>query len=155
MGRETKGTLGRKLALYVALYSPIQMAADVPEHYAARPEAFQFIKDVAVDWDESRVLAGEVGEFVAIARKQRGGGEWFIGAINDRNARDVPLTLDFLDAGKRYLAEIYRDGEGAGWKGEARFRFVRETRTVARGDAMPLWLAGGGGAAIRFVPMNR
>ena len=154
-GLEIQSTLARQLALYVALYSPIQMAADLPEHYAARPDAFQFIKDVAVDWDESRVLAGEVGEFVAIARKQRGGGEWFIGAINDRNARDLTLALDFLDAGKRYRAEVYRDGEGAGWKGEARFRFVRETRTVVRGDALPLWLAGGGGAAVRFVPLER
>ena len=153
-GLEIQSTLARQLALYVALYSPIQMAADLPEHYEARPEAFQFIKDVAVDWDESRVLAGEVGEFVAIARKQRGGGEWFIGAINDRNARDLKLALDFLDAGKRYRAEVYRDGEGAGWKGESRFRFVRETREVTRGDAMQLWLAGGGGAAVRFVPIG-
>jgi alpha-glucosidase len=153
-GQEIQSTLARQLALYVALYSPIQMAADLPEHYAARPDAFQFIKDVAVDWDESRVLAGEVGEYVAIARKQRGGGEWFIGAINDRNARDVPLMLDFLDPGKRYRAEIYRDGDGAGWKGEARFRFVREAKTVARGDTLPLWLAGGGGAAVRLVPLE-
>ena len=154
-GLEIQSTLARQLALYVALYSPIQMAADLPEHYEARPEAFQFIKDVAVDWDESRVLAGEVGEFVAIARKRRGGGEWFIGAINDRNPRDLKLALDFLDPGKRYRAEVYRDGEGAGWKGEARFRFVRETREVTRGDAMQLWLAGGGGAAVRFVPIGR
>ena len=154
-GLEIQSTLARQLALYVALYSPIQMAADLPEHYEARPEAFQFIKDVAVDWDESRVLAGEVGEYVAIARKQRGGGEWFIGAINDRNARDLTLALDFLDAGKRYRAEVYRDGEGAGWKGDARFRFVREAKTVARGDVLPLWLAGGGGAAVRFVPLER
>jgi alpha-glucosidase len=153
-GQEIQSTLARQLALYVALYSPIQMAADLPDHYAARPDAFQFIKDVAVDWDETRVLAGEVGEYVAIARRQRGGPQWFIGAINDRNARDLRLTLDFLDAGKRYRAEVYRDGEGAGWKGEARFRFVRETREVARGDAFNLWLAGGGGAAVRFVPLE-
>jgi len=153
-GQEIGSTLARQLALYVALYSPIQMAADLPEHYAEHPDAFRFIKDVAVDWDESHVLAGEVGEYAAIARKVRGGGEWFIGAINDRNARSVPLKLDFLDAGKRYRAEIYRDGEGADWRGAARFRFVREERTVARGDALHLWLAGGGGAAVRFVPLE-
>ncbi|QIL20382.1 glycoside hydrolase family 97 protein [Thermomonas sp. HDW16] len=153
-GQEIGSTLARQLALYVALYSPIQMAADLPEHYAQHADAFQFIKDVAVDWDESRVLAGEVGEYVAIARKQRGGGEWFIGAINDRNARTVPLKLDFLDPGKHYRAEIYRDGEGAGWKGESRFRFAREAKTVTRGDALALWLAGGGGAAVRFVPID-
>lgn len=153
-GLEIQSTLARQLALYVALYSPIQMAADLPEHYAVRPEAFQFIKDVAVDWDESRVLAGEVGEYVAIARKQRGSPQWFIGAINDRTAREVSLRLDFLDPGKRYRAEIYRDGEGADWKGAARFRFVRESRNVTHGDTMTLWLAGGGGAAVRFVPLG-
>jgi alpha-glucosidase len=154
-GLEIQSTLARQLALYVALYSPIQMAADLPEHYEARPEAFRFIKDVAVDWDESRMLAGEVGEFAAIARKQRGGEAWFIGAINDRNPRTLPLLLDFLEPGTRYRAELYRDGEGAGWKGDARFRFVRETRAVARGDALRLWLAGGGGAAVRLVPIGR
>ncbi|MES2858032.1 MAG: glycoside hydrolase family 97 protein [Pseudomonadota bacterium] len=154
-GLELQSTLARQLALYVALYSPIQMAADLPEHYAEHPDAFQFIKDVAVDWDESRVLAGEVGEYVAIARKQRGSPQWFIGAINDRNPREVPLRLDFLDPGKRYRAEIYRDGAGADWKGAARFRFLREAREVRRGDAMTLWLAGGGGAAIRFVLLEQ
>ena len=154
-GQEIPGTLARQLALYVTIYSPIQMAADLPEHYLQHREAFQFIKDVAVDWDESRVLAGEVGEHVAIARKQRGAADWFIGAINDRNARTVPLRLDFLDAGLRYRAEIYRDGEGADWTGAARFRFVREAREVRRGDALPLWLAAGGGAAIRLVPQGR
>ena len=153
-GQEIGSTLARQLALYVALYGPIQMAADLPEHYAEHADAFQFIKDVAVDWDESRMLAGAVGEYAAIARKVRGGGEWFIGAINDRNPRTLELALDFLDAGKRYRAEIYRDGEGADWHGPARFRFVRESREVARGDALTLWLAGGGGAAVRFVPVK-
>jgi alpha-glucosidase len=153
-GQEIGSTLARQLALYVALYSPIQMAADLPEHYAEHADAFQFIKDVAVDWDESRMLAGQVGEYAAIARKRRGGAEWFVGAINDRNPRTLALRLDFLAAGKRYRAEIYRDGEGAGWHGAARFRFVREIREVKRGDAMRLWLAGGGGAAVRFVPIG-
>ena len=154
-GQEIPGTLARQLALYVTIYSPIQMAADLPEHYLQHREAFQFIKDVAVDWDESQVLAGEVGEYVAIARKQRGAADWFIGAINDRNARTLPLQLNFLDPGLRYRAEIYRDGEGADWTGAARFRFVREAREVRRGDALPLWLAAGGGAAIRLVPQGR
>lgn len=151
-GQEIQSTLARQLALYVGLYSPIQMAADLPEHYAQYPSAFQFIKDVAVDWDESKVLTGEVGEYVAIARKQRSAPVWFVGAMNDRHPRTLVLPLDFLDAGKRYRAEIYRDGDGADWHGEARFRFVRETRTVARGDHLSVWLAGGGGAAVRFVP---
>jgi alpha-glucosidase len=153
-GQEIQSTLARQLALYVGLYSPIQMAADLPEHYAQHREAFQFIKDVAVDWDESHVLAGEVGEYVAIARKQRGAPLWFLGAMNDRTPRTLQLPLDFLDAGKRYRAEIYRDGAGADWHGETRFRFVREEKTVARGDVLSLWLAGGGGAAVRLVPLE-
>ncbi|WP_449446000.1 glycoside hydrolase family 97 protein [Thermomonas brevis] len=153
-GQEIQSTLARQLALYVGLYSPIQMAADLPEHSAQHREAFQFIKDVAVDWDESHVLAGEVGEYVAIARKQRGAPLWFLGAMNDRTPRTLQLPLDFLDAGKRYRAEIYRDGAGADWHGEARFRFVREEKTVARGDVLSLWLAGGGGAAVRLVPLE-
>ena len=100
------------------------------------------------------MLAGDVGEYVAIARKARGKPDWFIGAMNDRHPRTLRLALDFLDAGRRYRAEIYRDGDGADWKGDARFRFVREEKTVARGDALSLWLAGGGGAAVRFVPIE-
>jgi alpha-glucosidase len=152
-GQEIQSTLARQLALYVGIYSPIQMAADLPEHYLQHPDAFQFIKDVAVDWDESHVLAGEVGQFVAIARKQRSAPVWFLGAMNDRTPRTLALKLDFLDAGKRYRAEIYRDGDGADWKGSARFKFVRETRTVTQSDVLSLWLAGGGGAAVRFVPL--
>ena len=152
-GQEIQSTLARQLALYVGIYSPIQMVPDLPEHYAAHPEAFQFIKDVAVDWDESHVLAGAVGEYVAIARKQRGAPVWFLGAMNDEHPRTLPLKLDFLDAGKRYRAEIYRDGDGADWHGAARFRFVREVKTVARGDQLSLWLAGGGGAAVRLLPL--
>lgn len=154
-GQEIPGTLARQLALYVAIYSPIQMAADLPEHYAKHREAFQFIKDVAVDWDESRLLAGEVGEYAAFARRQRGARDWFIGAINDRHARDLPLRLDFLEPGVRYRAEIYRDGEGADWTGPARFRFAREVRELRRGDVLPVWLAPGGGAAVRLVPLGR
>ncbi len=152
-GQEIQSTLARQLALYVGIYSPIQMAADLPEHYLQHPDAFQFIKDVAVDWDESHVLAGEVGQFVAIARKQRGAPVWFLGAMNDRTPRTLALKLDFLDAGKRYRAEIYRDGDGADWKGDARFRFVRETKTVTSKQALSLWLAGGGGAAVRLSPL--
>jgi alpha-glucosidase len=107
---------------------------------------------VAVDWDESHVLAGEVGQYVAIARKQRDAADWFIGAINDRSPRTLPLQLDFLDANRRYRAEIYRDGDGADWTGAARFRFVRESREVRRGDTLALRLAAGGGVAIRLVP---
>ncbi len=152
-GKEIQSTLARQLALYVTLYSPIQMAADLPEYYARHLDAFQFIRDVPTDWSDTRVLNGEVGEFVTIARKDRHSDEWFLGAMSDRNARTLKVPLDFLDAGKRYRAEIHRDGEGADWQGDARFRFKRETREVTRKDVLDVWLAGGGGQAIRFVPL--
>lgn len=153
-GKEIQSTLARQLALYVTLYSPIQMAADLPEHYARHLDAFQFIKDVPTDWSETRVLNGEVGEFVTIARKDRNSAQWFLGAMSDRNPRTLKVALDFLDADKSYRAEIYRDGDGADWHGDARFRFVRETREITRKDILDLWLAGGGGQAIRFVPLQ-
>ena len=151
-GQEIAGTLARQLGLYLAIYSPIQMVADLPEHYAQHPEAFEFIREVAVDWDDSRVLAGAVGEYVAIARKQRSAPAWYVGAINDRHPRTLELKLDFLEAGQAYRAQIYRDGEGADWTGPARFKFAREERRVQRGEVLKLWLAAGGGAAIRLTP---
>ncbi len=152
-GKEIQSTLARQLALYVTVYSPIQMAADLPEHYAEHLDAFQFIKDVPTDWSDTRVLNGEVGEFVTVARKDRNSAQWFVGAMSDRDPRTLKVRLDFLDAGKRYRAEIYRDDEGADWHGDARFRFKRETREVTRTDVLDVWLAGGGGQAIRFVPL--
>jgi alpha-glucosidase len=152
-GKEIQSTLARQLALYVTLYSPIQMAADLPEHYAQHLDAFQFIKDVPTDWSDTRVLNGEVGEFVTVVRKDRHSDAWFLGAMSDRNPRTLKVPLHFLDAGKHYRAEIYRDGEGADWHGDARFRFARETREVTSKDVLDVWLAGGGGQAIRFVPL--
>jgi len=151
-GQRIESTLAKQLALYVVIYSPIQMVADLPEHYAEHPDAFQFIKDVAVDWEESRVLAGEVGDYVVFARKARGGEEWFLGAVTDEQARQPEVSLSFLDPGRRYRAEIYRDGENAHWD-TAPFEFVRENREVRSTDTLPLRLAAGGGQAIRFVPL--
>lgn len=153
-GQEIPSTLARQLALYVTLYSPVQMVADLPEHYAAHPDAFRFIRDVPVDWAETRVLNGEIGEYVTIARKDRDSEAWYLGAMSDRHARTLEVPLDFLSPGVRYRAEIYRDGAGADWKGEARFRFERVERDVEAGDVLSLWLAGGGGQAIRFVPLE-
>lgn len=151
-GTKIPSTLARQLAYYVTIYSPIQMAADLPENYEKHPEAFQFIKDVAVDWSDSRVLNGEVGRYVTIARKARDGNEWFVGAINDENGRNLQVPLSFLDKGKRYRAEIYRDGDGADFKTNP-FAFARETKTVRSTDTLDINLAPGGGQAIRFVPM--
>lgn len=151
-GQPLQSTLARQLALYVVLYSPVQMAADLPEHYEQHRDAFRFIEDVAVDWSETHVLNGEVGDYVTIARKARHGDDWFLGAITDEHGRALPVSLSFLAPGKRYVAEIYRDGDGADFHGDKRFRFARETREVTSADSLTLRLAPGGGEAIRFVP---
>jgi alpha-glucosidase len=106
-------TLAKQLSLYVVLYSPIQLAADLPENYASRLDAFQFIVDVPTDWEESIALAGEVGDFVVMARLERGGRDWYLGALTDEVPRELDIPLLFLAAGQRYLAEVYRDGEDA------------------------------------------
>ncbi len=146
-----QSTLARQLALYVVLYSPIQMVADLPENYARQPEAFRFIKDVAVDWESTRVLAGEVGDYAVFARRERGGDRWFLGAITDEHGRVLDLPLAFLDPKRRYVAEIHRDGDDAHWRDKP-FAFVRETRDVTGADSLRVRLAPGGGQAIRFVP---
>lgn len=139
-------TLAHQLALYVVIYSPIQMAADLPEHYEGN-DAFQFIRDVAVDWDESKVLDGEVGDFVTIARKERDGNQWFIGSITDENARNQIVKLDFLDSDKTYEAVIYEDAPDAHWdKNPTAYRI--RTLDVNNNSILELALAPGGGAAV-------
>ncbi|WP_408077549.1 glycoside hydrolase family 97 protein [Sphingomonas plantiphila] len=150
-GEPIHSTLAKQLAQYIVLYSPIQMAADLPENYAKYPGAFQFIKDVAVDWTDTRVLNGEVGDYVTVVRKAKGSGEWFLGAVTDEEARTVEVKLDFLEPGKTFEAQIYRDGEGADYRTAKRHAIVIEKKTVKRGDTLPLWMGPGGGAAIRFV----
>ncbi|PHS22053.1 MAG: alpha-glucosidase [Robiginitomaculum sp.] len=147
-------TLAKQLALYVVLYSPIQMVADLPKNYEKRPKAFQFIKDVPTDWEDSIALAGEIGDYVAIARKVRGGADWYIGALSDEKARTIVLPMDFLTANERYVAQIYRDGPKADWKTNP-YAMVIEEKPIARGEALRLWLAPGGGVAIRIHAMGR
>ena len=142
-------TLAKQLALYVVIYSPIQMAADLPENYQARPDAFQFIRDVPTDWESSIALQGEVGEFVVFARQERGGADWYLGAVTDEAARMLSIPLDFLDADQIYTAQIYRDGEDADWDTNP-YPLVIEERQVSANDGLDLYLAPGGGAAIRF-----
>ena len=113
---QVQTTLCKQLALYVTMYSPLQMAADVIENYESRMDAFQFIKDVAVDWDESRYLEAEPGDYLTIARKAKGSENWFVGGITDENARKVELKLDFLDDDKKYVATLYADGKDADYK---------------------------------------
>jgi len=143
-------TLAKQLALYVVIYSPIQMAADLPENYESRPEAFQFIVDVPTDWEESIAVAGEVGDYVVFARQGRGGGDWFLGAVTDESGRQLEIPLEFLEPGTVYRAQIYRDGPDAHWKSNP-YSIVVEERSFTRGDVLELPLAPGGGAAIRFM----
>lgn len=149
-GQRIQSTIAKQLALYVVIYSPIQMAADLPENYARLPGPFQFIRDVPVDWAESRVVAGEVGDYAAIARKDRGSEDWYLGAVTDENARRLRLSLDFLDPGRRYRAEIYRDGDDADWRTRPD-SIVIERRAAWHRDRWPMRLAPGGGLAIRFI----
>jgi len=143
-------TLAKQLGLYVALYSPIQMVADFPEELAKYPRELAFIEAVPADWSESHLIAGEVGEFAVFARKDRNSEDWYVGGVNDADPRDVKLSFDFLEPGKRYVADIYRDGEGATYLTEARHNIAIERKTVKRGDTLPLHLAAGGGVAIRL-----
>ena len=113
---QVQTTLAKQLALYVTLYSPLQMAADLVENYEKHMDAFQFIKDVAVNWDESRYLEAEPGDYITIARKAKGSNNWFVGGITDENARTAEFKLDFLDADKKYVATLYADGKDADYK---------------------------------------
>lgn len=147
-------TWAKQLALYVTIYSPIQMAADLLENYEANPGPFQFIKDVAVDWAETRILNGEIGDYVTTVRKDRNSDEWFLGAVTDEHPRVLDAALSFLDPGRRYRAEIYRDAPDAHWQTN-REAIVIENREVTATDTLSLQLAPGGGQAIRFVPIGR
>jgi alpha-glucosidase len=149
-GQAIQSTEAKQLALYVVLYSPIQMAADLPENYAKYPRSFQFIKDVPTDWAETRVLNGEVGDYVTIVRKDRGSEDWYLGAVGDEKARSSEISLDFLTPGKTYTAEVYRDAADADWKTNPH-AIVIESRRVTSADRMTIALAPGGGQAIRFV----
>ncbi len=146
-------TIARQLAQYIVIYSPIQMVTDLPENYAKQPQALQFIRDVAVDWDDTRVLAGEVGDYAVIARQARGGGDWFLGAVTDEQGRLLHVPLSFLAPGRTYEAQIYRDGDRAHWR-DAPTDFVAEKTRVGSADVLALRLAAGGGQAIRFVPVD-
>ncbi len=113
---QVQTTLVKQLALYVTLYSPLQMAADLVENYEKHMDAFQFIKDVAVDWDDSKYLEAEPGDYITVARKAKGTNNWFVGGITDENARTAGFTLDFLEPGKQYVATLYADGKDADYK---------------------------------------
>jgi alpha-glucosidase len=134
----------------VVLYSPLQMAADLIENYEGQP-AFQFVRDVAVDWDTTRVIEGSIGDYVVVARRERGGQSWFVGAITDEEGRTFDVPLSFLTPGRRYVAEIYADGPNANWLDNP-LPVTITRRTVTSATRLRLVLAPGGGQAIRIRP---
>ncbi len=139
-------TLAQQLGMYVVIYSPIQMACDLPENYEGQP-AFQFIKDVGVDWEQSKVLDGEVGDYVVIAREERETGNWFLGAVNAENPREITVDFSFLPEGTEFEAGIYSDAEDAHYRDNPTAIDIR-TETVNSGTKMTFQLAAGGGLAI-------
>ena len=146
-------TLAKQLALYVTMYSPLQMAADLLENYEKYPDAFQFIKDVETDWDESNYLEAEPGDYVTVARKTKGKETWFLGAITDENARTSEIKLDFLTKGMKYKAIIYQDAKNADWKTNP-IAYNIKTVVVTSKSKIKLKLAPGGGTAISFEPIQ-
>ena len=144
-------TLARQLALYVTMYSPLQMAADLPENYERFPDAFQFIRDVAVDWDKSIYLEAEPGDYITVARKAKGTDEWFVGNTSDENGHESELKLDFLERGRKYIATIYADAADASWDKNPQAYEIR-TVTVDSGSVLHINAASGGGYAIRIAP---
>ena len=146
-------TLAQQLALYVVIYSPIEMACDLPEHYMVDGKvhpAFKFITDVGVDWQQSKVLDGEVGDFVVMARQERGTGNWFVGGITDENARTQHVMFDFLEDGKTYHATIYKDGPNAHWNDNPQ-DYAIEQMEVSKDSMIDIAMAPGGGFAISIM----
>ena len=140
-------TLAKQLAYYVTMYSPLQMAADLPENYERFPDAFQFIKDVALDWDHSYILEAEPGDYITIARKAKGKNEWFVGGITDENSRTSSINFDYLPKGKKYIATIYADAKDANWN-EKPQNYVISKVVVTSKSKLKQYIAPGGGYAI-------
>lgn len=144
---KVNATLANQLGLYVTMYSPLQMAADLPEHYEKYMDAFQFIKDVALDWDDTRYLAAEPGEYIVVARRAKGSGRWFVGGVTNEDARTVTLKFDFLDPSKKYVATLYADAPDADYQENP------EAYRISRGEVddksgLKVRMARGGGFAI-------
>ncbi len=152
-GNQVNTTLAHQLALYVVITSPIQMACDLPEHYMKDGKihpAFQFITDVGVDWQQSLVLDGEVGDFVVMAREEKETGDWFVGGITDEDDREVTVNFDFLPEGKTFTARVYKDGEDAHWDTNPE-SYTIETLEVSHDSNIEIHLAPGGGFAISLI----
>jgi glucan 1,4-alpha-glucosidase len=150
---EVRTTLAKQLALYITMYSPLQMAADLPENYEKHLDAFQFIVDVPVDWDDTKILEAEPGDYITIARKAKGKSDWFVGAITDENSRTLNLAFDFLEPNKKYEATFYRDAETTDWQTNPE-AYIIEKKSVTSKTKWKIQLAKSGGCAISIRPIN-
>ena len=147
---QVQTTLAKQLALYVTLYSPLQMAADLVDNYKKHMDAFQFIKDVAVDWDDSKYIEAEPGDYITVARKAKGTNNWFVGGITDENARTASFALDFLDAGKKYIATLYADGKDADYQKNPTSYQIKKGVVTAK-TKMNIKEARSGGFALSII----
>lgn len=147
-------TLCGQLALYLTMYSPLQMAADLPENYEKYDDAFQFIRDVATDWDDSRYLEAEPARYITVARKAKGTDRWFIGGKCNEDGHQSDLRLDFLDKGKKYVCTVYADAKDADYEKNAK-AYTITRRTVKQGDRLRLKMAPGGGFAVSLFPVAK
>ncbi|WP_430817360.1 glycoside hydrolase family 97 protein [Carboxylicivirga sp. RSCT41] len=152
-GSRVRTTIARQLALYVTMYSPLQMAADLPETYAKHMDAFQFIKDVAIDWDDTKVLEAEPGDYITYARKEKGSSSWFVGRTNDDQARTSKIKFDFLEPGKKYVATIYADAKDAHWETNPKAYQVKKYVVTSK-SKLSQYCAPGGGYAISLVEVK-
>ena len=152
-GAKVQTTLAKQLAMYIIIYSPLQMASDEPKNYEGKKE-FQFIKDVPCKWSETKVLDSKIGEYVTTARKDWDGKSWYLGAISNSDARKLNVPLNFLEAGKTYKAEIYADGPGADYKANP-YPVTISSKEVNSKTVLELTLAPGGGTAIKLTPVSK
>jgi alpha-glucosidase len=147
-------TLANQLALYVTMYSPLQMAADLPENYSRFMDAFQFIKDVAVDWDDSKYLEAEPGRYITVARKAKGDSDWFLGNVNGETPRISNVSFSFLEPRKTYIATIYADATDAHYKTNPQAYTIRKV-VVSSKSKLQQWSAPGGGYAISISEADK
>ena len=141
---QVNSTLANQLALYVTMYSPLQMAADLPENYMRFPDAFQFIKDVALDWDKSIYLEAEPGDYITVARKEKGSDNWFVGNVNGNDARTSRIEFDFLDKGETYIATIYSDAPDAHFRMNPQAYEIKKYRVDSKSKLSQISVPGGG-----------
>ena len=150
LDHQIPSTISKELALYVVIYAPVQMAADLPENYEGHP-AFQFIKDVPTDWETSICVNGDIGQYITMVRKDINSDDWYLGSITNETDRVLSVSLSFLDSDKKYRATFYKDPESGGWKKKPE-EVVIENQFVDSDSVLSIILPSGGGQAIRFSP---